>query len=57
MPRGICLWSVVSCTVSMAAGLTSMAQRGLGGRRLMMDARRVVALSGTVATSMVGLAS
>jgi hypothetical protein len=35
----------------MAVGLSGMVQRGLGGGRMMMDARRVVALSGVVVST------
>jgi hypothetical protein len=38
----------------MAVGLSGMVQRGLGGRRMMMDACMVVALSGVVVVSTAG---
>jgi hypothetical protein len=45
-----------SSTVSTSAGLGGMGQRGLDGRRVMMDARREVVLSGAVVVLMAGLA-
>jgi hypothetical protein len=41
----------------MAVVLGGMAQQGLGGRRMMNDARRKVVPSGTVVVSVAGLAS
>jgi hypothetical protein len=45
-----------SYTLLTMVGIGSVAQRGLGGRRMMMDARREVALAGTMVVSMAGLA-
>jgi hypothetical protein len=39
----------------MSLNLGSMAQRGLGGGRVRMDARRMEALSGVVVVSMAGM--
>ena len=48
-------WSGVASTTSTTS-LNGVAQRDLGDGRAMMDSRRVVVLSDSVATSMVGLA-
>jgi hypothetical protein len=45
-----------SYTSLTTVGIGSVAQRGLGGRRMMMDARREVALAGAMVVSMAGLA-
>jgi hypothetical protein len=56
MPRAVCQWNSVSSTTSTAAGLGGLVQRGLGDRRLMMNVRRPMALSGVVAVLTADLA-
>ena len=48
--RGV-RWCGVPSLASMTAGLGGMEQRGLASERVMMDERRMVALSDVVVTS------
>ena len=48
--RGV-RWCGVPFLTSTTAGLGSMEQRGIAGGRVMMDERRMVALSGNVVAS------
>ena len=45
------MWCGVPSLASTTAGLGGMEQRGLAGGRVMMDERRMVALSGVVVAS------
>ena len=49
--RGV-MWCGVPSLASTTAGLGGMEQRCLAGGRVMMDERRMVALSGVVVASM-----
>ena len=49
--RGV-RWCGVPSLASMTAGLGGMEQRGLASERVMMDERRMVALSDVVVVSM-----
>jgi hypothetical protein len=56
LARGVRRLSGVPSSALTTAGLGSMAQRGLGGRRALMDTRRAVEPSGAVAASTAGAA-